>query len=84
LLDSRLKKGLADDLRGLSLFENAAKATPSNRPMETDIRGPASLALDAEPPKRSRSKKGGAGAGTRSSCSRRARKKRSSFATSAK
>ena len=83
-LDSRLKKGFADSLRGLSLFENAAKATPSNRPMETNIRGPASLTLDAEPPKRKRSKKGGDGADTRSSCGRITGKKRSSFATSVK
>ena len=83
-LDSRLKKGFADSLRGLSLFENATKATPSNRPMETNIRGPASLTLDAEPPKRKRSKKGGDGADTRSSCGRITGKKRSSFAISVK
>jgi len=71
-LDSRLKKELAGDLKGLSLFENAAGAQPSNRPRETDIRGPASLAVEAEPSKRRRSKKGGAGAGTRGSSGRRA------------
>ena len=83
-LDSQLKKGLADDVKGLNRFENAAEATPSHRPTETDIRGPASLALDAEPSKRNRSKKGGAGAGTRGSSGRRAGEKRSSLVTSAK
>jgi hypothetical protein len=84
VLDSRLKKALAGDLRGINLFENAARATPSKRPKETDIRGPASLALRAEPPKEERSKKGGADASTRGSCSRRAPKRRSSSAISAK
>ena len=84
-LDSRLGKELADALKGINLFENAAQVTPSHRPMETDIRGPASLTIQAQPPKKSRAKKGGgAGAGTRSSCGRSAGKKRSSFATSAK
>ncbi len=83
-LDSGLKKQLADDLKGLSLFEDAAEEAPSKRPKETDIRGSASLTIDAQPPRPKRSKKGGAGASTRGSCSRRAGKKRSSFATSAK
>ena len=50
-LDSALRKHLTDDLKGISLFENAAKATPSNRPMETDIRGPASLTLGYDRPR---------------------------------
>jgi hypothetical protein len=83
-LDSQLKKQLAGGLRGINLFENAAEATPSNRPRETDIAGPASLTVDAEPPKKRRSKKGGAGAGTRGSSGRRAKKRLGSFATAAR
>ena len=83
-LDSGLKKQLADDLKGLSLFEDAAEAAPSKRPKETDIRGPASLTIDAQPPKPKRSKKGGAGAGTRGCSRRRAPRRRSSLATSAR
>jgi len=83
-IDSQLEKQLAGGLRGINLFENAAEATPSNRPTETDIAGPASLTLEAAPPKKRRSKKGGAGAGTRGSTGRRAPRRRSSFATAAK
>ena len=83
-LDSQLNKQLAGGLRGINLFENAAEATPSKRPKETDIRGPASLTLEAHPPKRKRSKKRGAGGSTRGSSARRAGKRRSSLATSAK
>ena len=83
-LDSALKKGLADDLKGINLFEDAAEATPSKRPRETDIRGPASLTVEAQPPKKKRGKKGGAGASTRGSTGRRAPRRRSSFATAAK
>ncbi len=58
-LDSGLKKTLKTDLKGLNRFENAAKATPSNRPKETDIPGPASLTIEAAPAKRRKKKKKG-------------------------
>lgn len=82
-LDSALKKALAADLKGLNRFEHAAGVTPSHRPTETDIVGPAGLTVAAETPK-ARSKKGGAGGSTRGSCNRRARKKRSSSGISAR
>jgi hypothetical protein len=81
--DSGLKKHLAEGMKGISRFEDAAEATPSKRPTETDIRGPASLTLQAGPPNK-RSKKGGAGGSTRGSSGRRAGKRRSSLVTSAK
>ena len=83
-LDSALKKGRAADLKGISRFEDAAEATPSKRPQETDIRGPASLTIQAGPPKKDRPKKGGADGSTRGSSGRRAGKRRSSFATAAR
>jgi len=83
-LDSQLKKGLADGLKGLNRFEHAAEATLSKRPKEADIRGPESLTVEAQPPEKTRGKKRGAGAGTRGSTGRRAPKRRSSFATAAK
>jgi hypothetical protein len=83
-LDSRLTKELAADLKGISRFENAAKATPSKRPKETDIRGPSSLTLQAQPPRKDPAKKGGAGGSTRGSSGRRAPKRRGSFATAAR
>ena len=83
-LDSRLRKELTDGLKGLSLFENAAEVTPSKRPQETDIRGPTSLTVEAEPPKKSRSKKGGARGSARGSSGRTAPKRPSSFATAAR
>jgi len=83
-LDSRLKKDLADGVKGLNLFETAAEATPSNRPAETHIRGPASLAVVAQPPKKSPAKKGGGGGSTRGFSGRRARKRPGSFVTAAR
>jgi hypothetical protein len=82
-LDSRLRKELTAGLKGINRFENAAGATPSKRPTETDIADPRSLTTAARPPKK-RSKKGGAGASTRGSTDRRAPKRRGSFAMSAK
>ena len=83
-LDSRLNKQLAGGLRGINLFESAAEATPSDRPTETNIAGPASLTVEAQPPKKKRGGKGGAGASTRGSTGRRAPRRRSSLATAAK
>jgi len=82
-LDSQLRKTLAADLKGLNRFEHAAEATPSNRPKETDIVGPAGLTVGVEPPKK-RSQKGGGGGSTRGSCDRRATRRRCSFATVAR
>jgi hypothetical protein len=83
-IDSQLNKQLAGGLRGINLFENAAEATPSNRPTETDIAGPASLTVGAQPPKEKRGEKGGAGGSTTGSTGRRAPRRRSSFATAAR
>ncbi len=51
-LDSRLGKELAAGLKGINRFENAAEATPSRRPTETDIAGPASPTAAAQPSKK--------------------------------
>lgn len=83
-LDSELARELKEDLKGINRFENAAEGTASTRPTETDIVGPRSLTLQAGPPAKSPAKKGGAGGSTRGSCGRRAGKRPSSFATSAK
>ncbi len=84
LLDSQLGRDLKKDLRGINLFENAAKATPSTRPKETDIAGPTSLTVKAEPPKKKASQKKGGGGSTRGSSGRGAGRRRSSFVMSAK
>ncbi len=83
-LDSQLVRELRKDLKGLNRFEHAAEVTASKRPIETDIAGPASLALEPEPPKKSRAKKKGAGGSTRDSSGREAPRRPDSFATSAK
>ena len=83
-IDSQLNKQLAGGLRVINLFENAAEATPSNRPTETDIAGPASLTVGAQPPKEKRGEKGGAGGSTTGSTGRRAPRRRSSCATAAR
>jgi hypothetical protein len=83
-LDSGLNKELADALKGISRFENAAKATPSNRPIETGIRGPASLTVKAQPSDAKRPKKRGAGGSTRGCSGRGAPRRRGSFATAAR
>ncbi len=83
-LDSRLKKELAAGVKGINRFENAAKATPSNRPTEADIAGPRSLTVEARPLGKSPAKKGGAGASTRGFSGRRIAKRQNSFVRSAR
>jgi hypothetical protein len=47
-LDAELSHAVSVDLKGLNRFEEAASLTPANRPTESEIAGPRSLAL-AEP-----------------------------------
>jgi len=58
-LDGELGRTLAQDLKGLNRFEQAAGLDPSDRAIESDIRGPESLAtaVDIGAPKKKRGRR---------------------------